>query len=101
MFYERRVSRAGAGRPRRSPTAIYVIYTRKDDRSLRDALDQGLAKLLNSGTLRRVYEKYGIWNDAQDELTDFAPRSSRRKIRRPPAAGHLVYQYRPGSWTRR
>ena len=50
----------------------YVIYTRSDDRSLRDALDQGLARLIASGDLRRLYERYGIWTEAQRELTEFA-----------------------------
>ena len=46
----------------------YVIYVRKEDRSLRDALDQGLARLIETGDLQRLYEKYGIWTDAQTEL---------------------------------
>jgi polar amino acid transport system substrate-binding protein len=50
----------------------YVIYTRNEDRSLRDALDQGLARLISSGELRRLYERYGIWTEAQRELTEFA-----------------------------
>jgi len=46
----------------------YVIYTRANDRALRDALDQGLARLIARGDLRRLYEKYGIWSEAQREL---------------------------------
>jgi polar amino acid transport system substrate-binding protein len=46
----------------------YVLYTRKDDGTLRDALDQGIGRLVASGELRRIYEKYGIWTDAQTEL---------------------------------
>jgi len=49
----------------------YVIYVRKQDRSLRDALDQGLGRLIESGELRRLYDKYGIWTEAQEELTAF------------------------------
>jgi polar amino acid transport system substrate-binding protein len=49
----------------------YVIYTRKEDRPLRDALDQGLARLIASGALRRIDERYGIWTEAQEELTAF------------------------------
>jgi len=45
-----------------------VIYTRANDRALRDALDQGLARLIARGDLRRLYEKYGIWSEAQREL---------------------------------
>ena len=47
----------------------YVIYVRKNDQALRDALDQSLAQLVASGELRRIYEKYGIWTEAQSELT--------------------------------
>src|SRR5437764_1568159 len=47
----------------------YVIFVRRGDPALRDALDRALDHLIASGALRRLYEKYGIWNDAQGELT--------------------------------
>jgi polar amino acid transport system substrate-binding protein len=47
----------------------YVIYVRKKDQTIRDALDQGLARMVASGELRQIYEKYGIWTEAQIELT--------------------------------
>jgi polar amino acid transport system substrate-binding protein len=47
----------------------YVIYVRKADRALRDLLDRSLARVIESGELRRLYEKYGIWTEAQAELT--------------------------------
>ncbi len=57
----------------------YVIYVGKDDEPLRDALDRGLARLIASGELRRLYEKYGIWTEAQNELATIRPaRSSGR-----------------------
>jgi polar amino acid transport system substrate-binding protein len=49
----------------------YVIYTAAADASLRDALDRGLARLIADGALRRLYEKYGIWTEVQEELTAF------------------------------
>lgn len=49
----------------------YVIYTRTGDRTLRDALDQALGRLIGRGDLRRLYEKYGIWTEAQRELDAF------------------------------
>jgi polar amino acid transport system substrate-binding protein len=52
----------------RESRGYYVIYLRKEDRSLRDALDQGLASMITSGELQRIYEKYGIWTEAQEEL---------------------------------
>ncbi|APW62424.1 ABC transporter substrate-binding protein/permease [Paludisphaera borealis] len=49
----------------------YVIYTRKEDARLRDALDESLGRLIASGELRRIDEKYGIWTEAQTELASF------------------------------
>ncbi len=50
----------------------YVLYTREGDRTLRDALDQALGRLIASGSLARVLRKYGIWTEAQAELASFA-----------------------------
>jgi polar amino acid transport system substrate-binding protein len=49
----------------------YVIYTRKEDKDLCAALDQGLGRLIAAGDLRRLYEKYDIWTEAQRELEVF------------------------------
>jgi polar amino acid transport system substrate-binding protein len=49
----------------------YVIFSRTDEPELRDALDRGLERLTSSGELRRIYEKYGIWTEAQEELAAF------------------------------
>jgi polar amino acid transport system substrate-binding protein len=49
----------------------YVIFVRAGDRALRDALDRGLARLTASGDLRRLYERYGIWTEAENELAAF------------------------------
>ena len=46
----------------------YVMYLRKGDGALRDALDRGIVRLAQTGALRRLYERYGIWTDAQDDL---------------------------------
>ena len=71
----------------------YVIYTRASDRALRDALDQALGRLTARGDLPRLYEKYGIWSEAQHELESSPPPRSR------PGPAHeagwaLVSQYR-------
>jgi polar amino acid transport system substrate-binding protein len=47
---------------------FYVMYLRPEDAPLRDKLDAGLARLIRSGELKRLYEKYGIWTEAQEEL---------------------------------
>lgn len=50
----------------------YVAYVRRGDVRLRDALNQALQDALRDGTLRRIYEKYGLWNADQDRLTETA-----------------------------
>jgi polar amino acid transport system substrate-binding protein len=49
----------------------YVIYTRAEDQTLCQALDQAIARLIEGGDLRRLYEKYGIWTESQRDLSDF------------------------------
>ncbi len=51
----------------------YVIYTRKEDIQLRDAIDRAIGHLIESGELRAIYEKYDIWNEAQDVLKARGP----------------------------
>ena len=73
---------------------FYVIYLRKGDEALRDVLDAGISRLAASGELRRIDERYGIWNDAQTELLDWSPerlpRTGSTSIRGP----RLLWQYR-------
>lgn len=47
---------------------FYVLYFRRGDEALRDAVDRGIGQMIADGKLRTLYEKYGIWNDAQEEL---------------------------------
>jgi polar amino acid transport system substrate-binding protein len=50
----------------------YVIYTRKSDDALRDRLNSALREMLKDGKLQALYEKHGIWNDAQRQLVEAA-----------------------------
>jgi polar amino acid transport system substrate-binding protein len=50
----------------------YVGFVRQGDDRLREALDAAILKSIEDGTLRRIYEKYGVWNDDQLELADVA-----------------------------
>jgi polar amino acid transport system substrate-binding protein len=54
----------------------YVMYLRPEDVALRDALDAAIGGLITSGELRRLYERYGIWTDAQEELPRLGPRAA-------------------------
>lgn len=46
----------------------YAIGFHKEDATLAAQCDAALERLLRSGQLRRVYEKWRIWNDQQNEL---------------------------------
>jgi polar amino acid transport system substrate-binding protein len=46
----------------------YVIYARADDGALVDRIDAAIRELYETGELRRIYERYGIWNDRQATL---------------------------------
>jgi len=46
----------------------YVAYMRKDDQRLRAEVDKALDRLLKSGELQAIYEKYGLWSKLQEKL---------------------------------
>jgi polar amino acid transport system substrate-binding protein len=47
---------------------LYGIAVRKGDADLKQAIDGILGKLLRSGELRKIYEKWDLWNEAQEKL---------------------------------
>jgi polar amino acid transport system substrate-binding protein len=47
----------------------YIIYLRKDDKELLDGLNSAIKEGLKDGTLRKIYQKYGIWNADQEWLS--------------------------------
>jgi polar amino acid transport system substrate-binding protein len=61
----------------------YAIAFRKDQEALAARFDDALDRLIQTGQLRRIYEKWGIWNDAQEKLrtaqvTDVLGESARK-----------------------
>jgi polar amino acid transport system substrate-binding protein len=50
----------------------YVAFVKKGDDRFRKALNDALLKAMNDGTLKRIYSKYGVWNDEQKRLADVA-----------------------------
>jgi polar amino acid transport system substrate-binding protein len=46
----------------------YVMYLRPGDERLRDELNTALRDLIRGGKLRSMYERYGLWNAAQEQL---------------------------------
>jgi polar amino acid transport system substrate-binding protein len=53
----------------------YVIYLRRGEARLKEALDGALARLMETGELRALYRRYGIWNQAQEELPSLGGKS--------------------------
>ena len=51
----------------------YVLYVAREAEALRTALDGALGRLIESGALRSIYERYHLWNDAQGSLARQAP----------------------------
>ncbi len=47
----------------------YVMLVRKGDDGLREALDAAIISLRNRGALRLLYERYDMWNAAQENPT--------------------------------
>src|SRR5579875_2056106 len=50
----------------------YVIFVRPNDTQLRERLNEALRTALRDGSLRRIYDKYGLWNKDQEELAALA-----------------------------
>lgn len=50
----------------------YVGYVRRGDDELRERLNDAISQAIADGTLRRIYEKYGVWNDDQLALGELA-----------------------------
>ena len=50
----------------------YVIYVRKGDDRLREALDAAILRLLKRGELKQLYARYNLWNGTQEQLVGLA-----------------------------
>jgi polar amino acid transport system substrate-binding protein len=73
----------------------YVMYFRKGDEHLRDVIDKGIGRLVDSGELRRLYERYGIWNEAQAALKGLTPDALRPSGAAATQGWGLLLQYAP------
>jgi len=47
---------------------FYIILTRPQDKELREQLNAAIKKGIKDGTLKAIYEKYGLWNADQERL---------------------------------
>jgi len=55
-----------AGKP--MGEGLYGICVRQKDEELKIKIDEVLAELLKSGELKKICEKWDVWNEAQDKL---------------------------------
>jgi polar amino acid transport system substrate-binding protein len=53
----------------------YVIYVRKGDTTLVQALNEAIVLMVRNGDLETIYNKYGIWDKNQQELGKIAEQS--------------------------
>ncbi len=66
----------------------FVIFVRPNDTQLRDRLNEALRALLRDGSLRRIFDKYGLWNKDQEQLLALADNWSPQ-----PGAGQGLPEY--------
>jgi polar amino acid transport system substrate-binding protein len=66
VFYGPRFQVKQVGRP--TKPGYYVMYLRHGAEALRDALNEGLRTAIRDGSLRAIYERYGLWNASQEQL---------------------------------
>jgi len=53
----------------------YVVGMRKDDAALANAVDDALDAMVRDGELRRILERWRLWDDSQDALSAPSPPS--------------------------
>ncbi len=72
----------------------YVLYGRTTDAVLLDRVNGALQKLFDSGELQLLYERYGIWNAAQQTLPAVW-RSWYSQSQEPPRVGDVLTRELP------
>lgn len=72
----------------------YVIFVRHGDEALRDAINRGIERVIDSGSLRKVYERYGIWNEAQEALSHWTGAGFATNGNIGPTGWALLWRYR-------
>jgi len=67
----------------------YGIATRKDDRQFSAAVEAALARVVKKGEMRRILERWGLWNSATAELFG-VPAASAAPLTKPTAYEEYV-----------
>jgi polar amino acid transport system substrate-binding protein len=74
---------------------FYGIALRKEDRELKQVVDAVLDDLLRTGELRRIYERWGLWDAAQAKLAAAASSSDVGAQFRSESADAPLYSFLP------
>jgi polar amino acid transport system substrate-binding protein len=86
-LYKHKLKLIGEGRQ----PGYYVIYLRKNDQQLLEAINEAIKEGLRDGSLRRIYQKYGVWNADQEwlckELTGEFPHEDDTQIEKTGTGG--------------
>ncbi|MBI1901521.1 MAG: ABC transporter permease subunit [Planctomycetia bacterium] len=48
----------------------YVVYVRPEDKARVEAVNRAIRELYDEGKLRQIYDRYGLWNAAQNSLPE-------------------------------
>jgi polar amino acid transport system substrate-binding protein len=48
----------------------YVVFARPEDHSLIESVNRAIRELYDSGELKSIYDKYGMWNTTQETLPE-------------------------------
>ncbi len=65
----------------------YGIAIRRQDGPLKDVIDGAVSRLASSGELKRIYEAWGLWDEAQEKL--FGKTATLREDSAPPSGKDL------------
>jgi len=68
----------------------FVLYVRPNDAELRHRLNEAIRAALSDGTLRRIGDKYGLWNEDQQELEQAAESWPPKPLETEPTFGDYI-----------
>jgi len=74
---------------------FYGIALKKSDGELKQVIDSVIEDLLKSGELRRMYEKWGLWDPSQSKLFTYGERSGAGEQFRSESSDAPLYSFIP------
>jgi polar amino acid transport system substrate-binding protein len=74
---------------------FYGIALRKEDRELKTVIDSVIDTLLRTGELKRIYDTWGLWDEAQTKLLTYASSPDAAQQFRRESADAPLYSFLP------